>query len=448
MRVKDAVSPGAGAVQTPASVRMRDLVEASRRRSASHIGSPDAARPGVAAAERDLRNLRRSHPLAPVFDVLQRLLIAPAREAGLLVAVTDARGRLVWVEGHAATLREAEHMAFVPGADWSERAIGTSAPGSSVATGREFQVVRAEHFAPAVQAWSCSAVPIRDPGSDRILGAVDVTGDDGAVAPHALPLLRAAVAAVEAELRYVRLAEARSTASATPAPTAPVKSASSSASPVPGRGSGRHADPLAEARPSRTNDELRLQLLGRDRGLLSAPGTPSIELSRRHSELLLLLADHPRGLTGPELSALIWPDGGNAVTLRAELARLRAVLAGLDPSIRLLSQPYRLDRMLVTDAADVLRAIDQGAHRRALRAYAGAPLPGSESPGVEAFRDRTGSTVREAVLAHGSVETVLAYLELPEAEHDAEANLLALQLLPPRSPKRAAIVARAASLES
>ncbi|MGO1854931.1 MAG: helix-turn-helix domain-containing protein, partial [Microbacteriaceae bacterium] len=196
----------------------------------------------------------------------------------------------------------------------------------------------------------------------------------------------------------------------------------------------------AGAAPADTG--LHLRLLGRDRAVVETATGATLELSPRHSEIMLLLAAHPAGLRGPELSAQLYRDDGNTVTLRAELARLRAALATLDGSIRLIPQPYRLSVPITTDAADVLRAVDRGAHRQALRDYRGAPLPASDAPGVERIRERTSSTLREAVLDHGNVDAVMALIDLPGHADDLEANLLALKLLPPRSPKRAAIVAR------
>jgi hypothetical protein len=49
--------------------------------------------------------------------------------------------------------------------------------------------------------------------------------------------------------------------------------------------------------------------------------------------------------------------------------------------------------------------------------------------------------LREAVLTDGSAESLLKYAELPEARHDVDVRVTALRLLPPRSPKRAAVVA-------
>ncbi|KAB1657807.1 GAF domain-containing protein [Pseudoclavibacter chungangensis] len=394
------------------TARMPDVVAESRERSIRLLGSPERARPDVADAERDLAALRAAHPLSEVYDVVDELLVRPATDTGLILAVTDDAGRLVWVEGDRTAQRRAEEMAFVPGADWSEAHVGTSAPGTALASGGDVQVVGEEHFAPSVHAWSCSAVPIRDPGTRRVLGAVDLTGDAAAVSPHTLPLLRAAVAAIEGALANRGRA---------------------------GASVGRRESRVHPSGP-------RLRLLGRDSALLEADDGRTLELSRRHSEILLLLAAHPTGLSGPELGVLLYADGARGVTLRAELTRLRAVLAGFDAPLGLLSQPYRLDRSLVTDAAEVVRAVDRGKHRQALRDYVGAPLPASEAPGVETIRERTRSTLRESVLGQGSADAVLAYLEVPGHEDDMQANREALRLLPMRSPKRAGIVARLESL--
>jgi hypothetical protein len=56
--------------------------------------------------------------------------------------------------------------------------------------------------------------------------------------------------------------------------------------------------------------------------------------------------------------------------------------------------------------------------------------------------------LREAVLTDGSAESLLKYAELPEAADDAGARRAALKLLPPRSPKRAAVVADLERLET
>ncbi len=106
----------------------------------------------------------------------------------------------MWVKGDSQVLRQAEAMAFVPGADWSERTVGTSAPGTALATGGGVQVSGAEHFNAIAHTWSCSAVPIHAPDTGEVIGVVDLTGGEDAVAPYSLALLKAAAAAAESEL--------------------------------------------------------------------------------------------------------------------------------------------------------------------------------------------------------------------------------------------------------
>lgn len=103
----------------------------------------------------------------------------------------DAVGRMLWVEGHPATLCKARAMNFVAGARWSEAAAGTNAPGTALAVDRPVQVVAAEHFRHPVRAWICAAAPVHDPRSGRVLGAVDITGGRRLAHPHSLGFVQA-----------------------------------------------------------------------------------------------------------------------------------------------------------------------------------------------------------------------------------------------------------------
>ena len=184
---------------------LRPGVRESWQRSLQHHPDPDAARSALVLEGAELTAYRQSHPLASIMPVIQRLLVEPGRDTGLLVAVGDQLGRLLWVDGDPELLRRAENMMFMPGADWSENAVGTSAPGTALATGRSVQIAGAEHFSPQVHPWSCTAVPVQDPESGSVLGVVDITGKEEAVAVHTLALVQAAVAAATAQLRVERL---------------------------------------------------------------------------------------------------------------------------------------------------------------------------------------------------------------------------------------------------
>ena len=85
--------------------------QAARRHRAHRAG-----RAPPCAAYRD------AHPLARAMPLFRELLGSIADDGAHLMAVCDAQGRLLWVEGHPGMRRSAERMNFVPGARWDEAA--------------------------------------------------------------------------------------------------------------------------------------------------------------------------------------------------------------------------------------------------------------------------------------------------------------------------------------
>ncbi|MFC9917845.1 GAF domain-containing protein [Agromyces binzhouensis] len=384
---------------------LRPVVRASWERAIRGSIDPDRALPGMGLDEDAFRQYRASHALAPVMPVIRRLLVDGADESGLVVAVGDADGRLLWVEGDPYLRRRAEDMLFVAGADWSEGTIGTSAPGTALTLDRAVQIRGAEHFNRIVHPWSCTAAPVHDPETGALLGVIDITGTDLAVAPHALSLVSATVAAVEAELRIASLeTTVRSTI----------------------RRSRMRAVPV---------ERTSLAVLGEQRPRLGAH-----ELSPRHAEILTLLAWHRNGIGAERLAALVYEGDPSPVTLRAEMTRLRRVLeaAGEPPPE---SRPYRLGRELDVDAARVARLVGQGSLRRALEQYPGPLLPASVAPGIVELRDELASRLRESMIADASPELLAEFAERDEHRYDAGIWRALLEVLPPRSPRRASVVA-------
>ncbi|NYV78638.1 transcriptional regulator, partial [Streptomyces sp. UH6] len=121
----------AGTVPRP----VRPVVADSWRRSARAGVGPDRTA-DVELADSDLNAYRAEHPLSRMMPLIRELVGTFADDGGHLLAVCDAHGRLLWVEGCPATRRAADAMNFVPGARWSESAVGTNAPGTAVAVDR------------------------------------------------------------------------------------------------------------------------------------------------------------------------------------------------------------------------------------------------------------------------------------------------------------------------
>jgi transcriptional regulator of acetoin/glycerol metabolism len=398
---------------------LRRVVHDSWLRSMGHLHGPDRAGARLCYTEEELLAYRRSHPLAAVMPVLDKLLIQPSRDSGLIVAVGDENGRLLWVHGENSSLRRAEAMMFVAGADWSESLVGTSAPGTALALDASVQIAGAEHFSPQAHPWSCTAVPVHDPDSGTVLGVVDITGDAQAVAAHTLSLVQASVAAAEAQLSIERL-----------------------------RGQlGRPARPAALASTQPGLYRNSLQILGLDNGVVHAGGH-AVELTLRHAELLTLLALHPEGLSAEQLAAMAYPEHASVTTVRAEMLRLRKVLRQHGSDLMPASRPYRLPAELVVDAVQVLNYLRRGAHRLALGIYKGQVLPRSHAPAIQRLRGEISFLLRDAVLNDGGPEALVRYLELPEAEYDADAWMTALKILPARSPRRSMVVAHIERLET
>lgn len=405
---------------------VRDVVLDSWQRSLGATLSPDRA-PGQALSADALSRARQGHPLATVLPVVRRLLVEEASESGFIVAVGDAGGRLLWIDGDHRLRSQAEDMGFAPGVDWSEAAVGTSAPGTALALGRGLQVLGAEHFNRGVHEWGCTAVPVRDPETDTLLGVIDLTGGDEAVAGHTLSLVEATVAAVEAELRMnalrSQIERGRSTTITLGQPRAE----------KPGAKTQRPVIP-----------SIRLSVLGREPALLEGAGGV-LELGNRHAEILTALVAEPAGLSAAQLAERVYGRSNAVATLRPEMVRLRRVLEQSGQDTQLCSKPYRLSVIPVLDAAETLAALARGAHRLALAGYAGRVLPGSTAPMIERLRAEVDATLREAMLADAAPDLLFEYAQA-WADQDAEVWETLLAVLPARSPKRARVLAKLRSL--
>lgn len=403
---------------------VRPLVRASWERSwRSRVGVEGS--PPLELAEDELDAYRRAHPLASVMDMIRALLLAGAGEdAGVVIAVGDHAGRLLWVEGDRRVRTLTGNMGFVAGTNWAEGAVGTTAPGTALQLDHSVQIHGAEHYNRLVHPWSCTAAPVHDPDTREILGLIDVTGGTEAASPQTRLLVDATARAVESELMVERL-RARGSGG-------------------PFRSRGMQGVPGAATQAT-------LRVLGRDRAQLevAAESTETtVELSGRHAEILLMLAVHRRGVSAERLAELVYGETASADTVRPEMVRLRKVLERVSPALAPESRPYRMPIALDTDAHHVLSLLDRGAHRVALSSYRGPVLPDSQAPGVEEYRQTLTGALREAMLAEASVDVLLAYADIPEGADDVEVLRSALEMLPARSPRRAGLVSRIERLEA
>ncbi len=306
-----------------------------------------------------LTQTRQASPLAVALPTIGDVLGPAARDCDAVVAVFDRQGRLIWSTGSSAALRRAEAIGFVEGSLWDERLAGTNAPGTALALDRAITVCGEEHFRHAVRGFGCVAAPIH--GRDgALLGALDLTGRPDIVVPQSMAAVLATARLVENLIL-----------------------------PVPATGA----------------PGLRLSGLGRGRVRLSVDGEREFQLSPRHSEIVVLLAENPEGLTGDELAVGLYEDDVAASTLRAELNRLRNLLT--DKVFG--SRPYRLTAPVEADWSLVLEAVAAGDAQAALELYPGPLLPRSIAPGVVEVRDRVAFSVRQLLLDTADPATLARY---------------------------------------
>jgi hypothetical protein len=362
------------------STPLRRVVAESWRRSLARGVDPDR---GGAQSElaQSVARMRAAHPLASTLPVIRRLLVEDARSSGVMVAITAADGTLLWVEGDPAACQKAEAMNFVPGADWSERGAGTNAPGTALALDAEVQIRGTEHYSRMVQPWSCTAVPVHDPVTGALIGAIDLTGGNQVASPQTLALVRATVVAIENHLALLRFTEPRRADAAVGIP--------------------------------------RLTVLGADRPEWEV--TDEFEqrrttLTGRHADILVLLSRHPEGLSADHLAILLDDKDLDVVTIRVEMSRLRKVIG---PEF-IGSRPYRLMAPLASDFGAVFDALSAGDVASALDQYAGPLLSQSASPAIARLRTELTMSLRSAVLATGSVALLQRWLERSEGRDDRD----------------------------
>jgi hypothetical protein len=399
---------------------VRDLVADSWLRSMAAGINVDASEPPITLDQGLLNDYRAEHPLSRIFPLLYDVLGKAAEDCDSVMAVADEQGQLLWVCGRRDVLRRAEAISFVEGAQWDEEHAGTNAPGTALRLDAPVTIKAAEHFVRPVQRWSCAAAPIHDPVTHRILGVVDVTGGDDIGSPQTIAMIRAAARMAESELAYldnVRQATVRS--------------------PVPAPG----------WRPGGTDGlppgQLHLRGLGRPDVVVSA-GSRSLRLSPRHSEIVVVLAGRPDGVSGDELATLLYPGDVTSSTLRAEMVRLRALLGDQ----ALASRPYRLTCDVSSDWAAVSSHLATGNVTAALRGYHGPLLPNSEAPGVVRQRDDLHDWLRAMILADGRHELLVSWTQARWGTEDLPMWQRQCAVLPASSPLRPRAEAAAARLDA
>jgi hypothetical protein len=462
---------------------IRRVISASWRRSSRAGVDAERGLAPVAVDVAEARSRWDQHQVAGSMPAARELLRDVGTADHQVLLFCDADGTLLWIDGERRVVHRARDVRLEPGAVWSEAAAGTNAMGTALATGHPVQVFSAEHYARPVHDWTCSAAPIHDPETGRTVGVLDLSGGIETAHPHSLAVVTAAAQMVEQQLRIsadmvaARLVEtygcrvgsgaAHPDALATAAGLVLLSAdealiggrlalsdpdsllASGGVVVLPG-GRRAVAEPVGDGgfllwiareggdgRAPAPEGDLRLELLGRDHATLTIDGVEH-PLSPRHSELLTLLLLRPGGWSAEQLAGELLGAFGKAVSIRAELSRLRRILGPY-----LGSHPYRLNAAVSTDYSDVERHLESGRLSEALDGFrAGELLPGSDSPVIAEARFRLTMSLREAVIAAASPDLLCGWLRTPAGDDDAQACRVLMGLCPPADSRHALAAGR------
>ncbi|TPQ23869.1 GAF domain-containing protein [Streptomyces sporangiiformans] len=321
----------------------------------------------------EVERRRCDSPLRHVLPVLRAGLLSVA-DAGQIMIVADAEGRVLWREGSRPVMRKADGHGFGIGGDLREQVVGTNGVGTSAITRRPVQVFASEHFVRTYATWTCTGAPVTDPRDGRLIGVVDISGPLETTHPATLAWVDSVAKLAEARLRerhLVALDRLRSVA-------APILSrvggralavdkdgwtAAVTGTPhvdrlaLPGTIAGDQVwlpalgpcsvEPLPGGWLVRASDEeaarnaTRIVLdVGQARRwsvtVSGGAGDWTHELSPRHAELLYVLALHRTGRSASGLAEDLFGDPARTVTVRAEMSRVRRYLGAF-----LEHRPYR-----------------------------------------------------------------------------------------------------------
>jgi hypothetical protein len=365
--------------------------------------SPDQHSPRHLHNAAEVLELRRGHRLQLVMPALQDLLADSSPSGRHLLVLADAGGEVLWRVGSRDVLRRADRLEFSEGADWSEAGIGTNAISEALVTGGPVQLFSAEHLVRTHHEWACTAAPITDPATGRLLGVLDVSGPLDTISADTLRMVRCAV----------RVAESLLASSGAGTPNMGTHDGGTH----PGAPSRRRASPPVHASRAPELPVESLELLGDKPAAVLRDGS-RLPLTLRRAEILALLDSRTQGWSAEELAYELHGDEGTPQAIRTEMFRVRSMLGDA-----VQSTPYRLARGLAgcTDSGKVLRLLRNGQVAEALAAYRAPLLLRSGALPVQLLRDQLDLAVGSAVRASGDPGLLASWLSTDMGAADAEA---------------------------
>ena len=177
------------------------FVLSSWERSRHRGVAPDARLAPISVSGDAMEKLRRNNH--ELLRAAQGLFLATSHlleRSGSMMLLTDPNGVVLQVVGDMRTVEAGQDVHLVVGGNWNEGVVGTNGIGTTLAMRLPTQVHGAEHFCEGIKRWTCAAAPVFLPGSDQIVGVVDISGPPATYQANSLALAVAAARQIEAML--------------------------------------------------------------------------------------------------------------------------------------------------------------------------------------------------------------------------------------------------------
>ncbi len=135
--------------------------------------------------------------------VIQRLYEYVAG-SGFTIMLCDKAGICLDIIGDKDILKRLSEVQFIKGSNFSEEIIGTNSIGTSIIINKPLQVFSFEHWSVICHIGTCSAAPIHDPDTGKIIGVINMTGTFEKVHSHTLGMVVAAADSIEKQLQVLK----------------------------------------------------------------------------------------------------------------------------------------------------------------------------------------------------------------------------------------------------
>lgn len=179
---------------------VRPLTYQSWERSLQHGVHPIQGRAPIVLSQDKIQEYQSTNALYSISEPLLIKLKDLVINSGYLIVFCNHNGEILYLEGESSLRQKAEEINFIAGTSWSELHAGTNAMGTSLAIGTPMQVFASEHFCQSVHNWVCSAAPIKDPVTKKVLGGINLTGIWDVVHPHSLSTVVSTAQVIEEKL--------------------------------------------------------------------------------------------------------------------------------------------------------------------------------------------------------------------------------------------------------